>query len=60
MNTKLILTLIGALAAVPAAAGEWQTVSADAKETVLLQRDSIRIEDGEIQVKWCATTALRS
>jgi hypothetical protein len=51
MNTKLILTLIGALAGVPAAAGEWQTVSADAKETVLLQRDSIQIEDREIQVK---------
>jgi len=51
MNTKLILTLVGALVAAPAAAGEWQTVSADAKETVLLQRDSIQIEDGDIQVK---------
>ena len=31
MNTKLILTLVTALAAAPVAAGEWQTVSADAK-----------------------------
>ena len=51
MNAKLILTLISALAVAPAVAGEWTTVSADAKETVLLQSDSIQIADGEIQVK---------
>jgi len=51
MNAKLILTLISALVAAPAAAGEWQIVSADAKETVLLQSDSIQIADGEVQVK---------
>jgi hypothetical protein len=51
MNSKLILTLVGALAAAPAVAGEWQTVSADTRETVLLQPDSIQITDGEIQVK---------
>ena len=51
MNAKLILTLVTALAAVPVAAGEWQTVSADARETVLLQADSIQMADGEIQVK---------
>jgi len=51
MNTKLILTLVTALAAVPVAASEWQAVSADAKETVLLQPDSIQIADGEVEVK---------
>jgi len=51
MNAKVILTLISALAAAPAVAGEWQTVSADAKETVLLQSDTIQIADGEIQAK---------
>jgi hypothetical protein len=51
MNAKLILTLVSALAAAPAVAGEWQTVSADAKETVLLQSDSIQMADGDIQVK---------
>ena len=51
MNRKLMLTLVGALAAFPALAGEWQSVSADTKETVLMQRDSIQIEGGDIQVK---------
>ena len=51
MNAKVILTLISALFAAPAVAGEWQTVSADAKETVLLQSDTIQIADGEIQAK---------
>jgi hypothetical protein len=51
MNAKLILPLIGALASAPAAAGEWQTVSADTKETLLLQSDSIQIADGEVQVR---------
>ena len=51
MKAKVILTLISALFAAPAVAGEWQTVSADAKETVLLQSDTIQIADGEIQAK---------
>ena len=36
MDAKLMLTLIGTLAAAPALAGEWLSVSADAKETVLM------------------------
>jgi len=51
MNAKLILTLVSALAAAPVVAGEWQTVSADTKETVLLQSDSIQMADGDVQVK---------
>ena len=51
MKAKVILTLISALFAAPAVAGEWQTVSADAKETMLLQSDTIQIADGEIQAK---------
>jgi hypothetical protein len=51
MNLTPILTLVGMLAAAPALAGEWQTLVSNDKETVQVQRDSIREEDGEVLVK---------